>query len=39
MMRFHLAELLKYGGHSLLSALASLINRCWRGKSVPDEWR
>jgi len=33
------AELLKFGGHSLLSALTSLMNRCWRAESVPDEWR
>ena len=33
------AELMKAGGQTIISTLATLLNTCWTRKMVPDEWR
>jgi hypothetical protein len=32
------SELFKYGGPVLSNRLLKLINKCWREKSIPEEW-
>ena len=34
-----ISELLKHGGTSIIGALTSLMNSCWKEKCVPGEWR
>jgi hypothetical protein len=32
------SELFKYGGPVLSNRLLKLINKCWRERSIPEEW-
>jgi hypothetical protein len=32
------SELFKYGGPVLSNRLLKLISKCWREKSIPEEW-
>jgi hypothetical protein len=32
------SELFKYGGPTLSNRLLELINKCWKGRSIPEEW-
>jgi len=32
------SELFKYGGPVLSNRLLKLIYKCWRERSIPDEW-
>jgi hypothetical protein len=32
------SELFKYGGPVLSNCLLKLINKCWRERSIPEEW-
>ena len=32
------SELFKYGGPALSNRLLELINKCWKERSIPEEW-